>query len=312
MNPDIDPESTASPDTTRDDTTASTILSKDTGGNKDVGAASGDGVSPGGSVDVKPTWPDDWRQVAAEGDEKALKRFERYTSPADALKALIQAQNRISAGIKPTPLEKDASPEQIAQWRQENGIPDSPTGYDTALPDGLVLGEADKPIVDGFLKTAHDANLRPEQVKGVLGWYYTAQEEAEASRAQLEASQRQEAEESLRAEWGAQYRLNLNIAASLLDSAPSGIKEGILGARLADGTPLGNNPEVLRWFASMARELNPVATVVPGAGANAVSAIDDEISAIEKRMQTDRTAYFKDEKAQVRYRELISARSKYK
>lgn len=258
------------------------------------------------------TWPEDWRVQAAGGDEKLLRRFERYASPKDALSALIQAQNKISAGLKPTPLPKDATPEQITEWRQNNGIPEDPSGYEVKLPGGVVLGEADKPVVDEFLKVAHAGNMRPDQVNSVLNWYYEQQDIAEAERARADAVYRQNAEEELRAEWGGQYRLNVNLAMGLLDSAPADVKESLLGARLADGTPLGNHPGVLRWLANTSRELNPVATVVPGAGANAASAIEDEISAIERRMAEDRVAYFKDEKAQARYRELLNARSKVK
>lgn len=263
-------------------------------------------------ADGPGTWPEDWRVQAAGGDEKLLKRFERYASPKDALAALIQAQNKISAGLKPTPLPKDATPEQLAEWRQNNGIPETPEEYQIKLPGGVVLGDADKAVVDDFLKVAHSGNLRPDQVNSVLNWYYEKQDQAEAEQAQTDAIFRQNAEEELRAEWGGQYRLNVNLALGLLDTAPADVKESLLGARLADGTPLGNHPGVLRWLANTSRELNPVTTVVPGSGANAASAIDDEIAAIEKRMAEDRKAYFKDEKAQARYRELLTARSKVK
>src|SRR5690554_4924805 len=39
--------------------------------------------------------------------------------------------------------------------------------------------------------------------------------------------------------------------------------------------------------------------------------INDEIAVIELRMKTDRRGYFKDEAAQARYRELLSARERY-
>ena len=258
-------------------------------------------------------WPDDWREKAAGGDDKLLKRFARYASPNAALKALVDAQNKISAGIKPAQLAADATPEEVAAWRAEQGIPEAPDKYDLELPGGYVIGEADKEPIGDFLKHAHDAHMRPEQVKSALAWYYENQEKQTQLLAQADAKTFQETEDLLRQEWGGDYRRNVNLAAGVLDAAPEGVKENLLGARLADGTPLGNHPAVLRWLSSLARELNPVATVVPGSGATAAAAIDNEISALEARMGGDpatRNAYFKDEKAQARYRELVSARAK--
>lgn len=276
--------------------------------------AAGTGSVLQGVPSTTPTqdWPDDWRERAAAGDEKAAKRFARYTSPADALKALVEAQNKISAGIKPAALPENATDEERAQWRADNGIPATPDEYDLTLPGGLAIGEADKEVIADFLKHAHGADMRPEQVKSSLAWYYETQERQAQEQAQADAAMFQATEEELRQEWGGDYRRNVNLASTLLDNAPPGVKENLLGARLADGTALGNSPGVLRWLASLSRELNPLATVVPGSGATAAAAVETEIAALEARMGGDeatRKAYFKDEKAQARYRELVSARA---
>jgi hypothetical protein len=96
----------------------------------------------------------------------------------------------------------------------------------------------------------------------------------------------------------------------LLDTAPAGVKDLIKFGRLSDGTPIMANPDTIRWFNNMAREINPVTTVVPNAGANVSGAIDDEIAKIEKTMRTDRKAYNADDKMQARYRDLLSARER--
>ena len=56
--------------------------------------------------------------------------------------------------------------------------------------------------------------------------------------------------------------------------------------------------------------INPVATVVTNSNGNVMNSIDDEIAAIEKVMHTKE--YFKDEKKQARYRQLIEARERSK
>ena len=81
-----------------------------------------------------------------------------------------------------------------------------------------------------------------------------------------------------------------------------------MSARLPDGTALFNNPDVVRGFISMAREINPAGVVVPAGGGDPVKSVNEEIAEIEKIMGTK--AYIKDEAKQARYRELIDARDK--
>jgi len=104
----------------------------------------------------------------------------------------------------------------------------------------------------------------------------------------------------------------VNLISGLLDSAPAGVKDAIMGGRATDGSPMMSHPDVLRWLTGMALELNPQHTVVAGHGPNASAAIDNEITTIEKRMVDDRAGYFKDEKMQARYRDLISVRDRVK
>lgn len=257
-------------------------------------------------------WPDDWREQYAGEDEKLLKRLQRYASPKAALDALVAAQDKIRSGALKAALPDNPSEEHLKQWREENGIPEKPSEYDTALPDGLVIGEQDKPLVDGFLEAAHKAHMQPAQVKQALSWYFAEQERMINEVAQRDNEARQAAEDELRQEWGGEFRQNINLVSGLLDGAPAGVKENLMNARLANGALLGNDPQVLRYLTGLARELNPMGTVVPGAGVNSVSAIESEIASLEKRMREDRANYFKDEKAQARYRELITARDRFK
>ena len=82
-----------------------------------------------------------------------------------------------------------------------------------------------------------------------------------------------------------------------------------MGGRLADGTKIGNNPNLIKFFVNKALDENPAATIVPG-GNTSAETIDTEIKALEKRMGEDRQAWFKDEAAQKRYQQLIDARDK--
>ena len=256
-------------------------------------------------------WPADWRQKYAGEDPKILKRLERYGSPKAALDALFAAQAKVSE--KGTRLREGATPDEVAQWRTENGIPDAPDKYELNLPNGLVIGDADREGVADFLKQAHEANMLPSQVNQAVAWYLGKQEQAVAAQAARDEETRMAAEDELRAEYGPEYRRNVVIANQLLDSAPEGVKDRILAARGPDGVPLGNDPSMIRWLVGLSRELNPIATVVPGSGTNAVQAVENELADLRKMMGDHKSEYWKGPKAanlQARYRDLTTAMQK--
>lgn len=281
------------------------------GSTGDAGTA---GTNPADDAN-KSYWPIDWREKYANGDEKVLNRLKRFDSPKAAIDSFFAFDKKLSSGAMRSVLPENATDEQKSQWREENGIPADHAGYaeKLQLADGLVIGEQDTPMIADFFEAAHKSNMTPAQVSQAINWYYDSQERQLAAIQERDDGNRKVWDDELRAEWGDTYRRNLAAINGLLGSAPKDVQEGFMGGRLADGTPIGNHPGVLRWLANMALEVNPAATVVPGAGTNSMSQIDSEISAIEKRMggtKEERDSYFKDEKAQARYRDLITARDK--
>ena len=296
---------------------AAAAAAGDNGGSKDAAAAGATGDKGAGATGAagEPA-PKDWAAIRTEiagGDEKLLKRLSRYSSVKDVTDALIAAQNKIASGSLKSALPADATPEQLAEWRAENGVPAKPEEYDTTLPNGMVVGDLDKPVVDAFAKTAHELNMNAAQVKQTLAWYFAEQEKQIAELRQADLAFQNESIEELRSEWGSEYKLNVNLIDGLLSQAPEGSKELLAGARLADGTPLASNPKIQRWLASLAREINPTATVVPGSGTNAAQAIESELATLKTAMADRNSSYWKGptaEKQQARYRELLTVQEK--
>ena len=274
----------------------------------DAASPAADAETP---ADVPGDWPADWRSKFSP-DGKHTKTLDRFASPNAVFESYMALRQKVDSGeLKAvSPYPGDGTPEQQAEWRKAHGIPDSAEGYSLSFPDGLVIGEADKPFVDNFLQAAHGANATPEQVNGILHWYYTEQENAAAQQEQADAEYLQQSEDTLRAEWGQEYRTNINIIKGLVGTLPESVRDLFMNARLGDGHALLNHPDMARWLAHTARTVNPVASVVPGAGANMASAIEDEITSIEKVMREDRAAYNRDEKMQARLRELYDARER--
>jgi hypothetical protein len=232
------------------------------------------------------------------------------------LDALISVQNKISAGElrSNAPFPDKGTPEQQIEWRRMQGLPEAPEKYQIKLGDGLVVGDEDKPIVDSFLKAAHSANMPEGQVNSLLKWYFDEVVEGEqARRHEADEKVRTEVDQSLKQEWGQDYQKNKMIIEAFLDSGPPGIKDALFGARLADGTPLASNLDVLRFLADKGREYNPTITVVPGDPTTVQKTIVDELSNIQAMMGNRQSDYWKGPKSEIlqkRYRELVEARDR--
>lgn len=249
---------------------------------------------------VAPTdFPTDWRTRMAGGDEKAQKILERFASPKAVADALVDVRTKISKGELKAPSKPpgdDATPEQIAEWREANGIPEAPEKYDATLPNGVVLGEADKPMLESFQKAMHAANVPQPAFKAALGWWQ-AQQEANVERQTLaDAQNRKSAEDSLREEWGPEYRVNVTLYKEALESLPEGLGDLLNTARDAQGRLLGANPAFVAMLVNQRREANPLATVMSGSGVNGAQAMESEMANIRKQMSDPQSAYNKGPK----------------
>lgn len=257
-----------------------------------------------------PAPGDDWRGRMAGEDEKLLGFLGRYPSE----KAFVEAAKKDRDAIRTKQgykLPEDPSAEELAEYRKQQGVPEKPEGYLEKLPDGLVVGADDRPFVDVFLEKMHAANAPKGISDAALTAYYQIVEDQAAEQSQRELDAHNESISELTEEWGkADYKRNVNVTNAFISTLPEGVGAALTSGKDAAGLPMGSNPAVVRWLAGLALEANPLATVVPGAGANAGSAIADEIASIEKTMRENRAAYNKDEKMQSRYRDLIDARLK--
>lgn len=297
-------DTTTTTDTTPENTAAGTIIT-------DTAA------STATTAEAKPE-PLDWASIrtkVAGADEKMLKQLSRYGTLDEAIKAGISAQTKLAQSRSTAKPGPDSSPEELAAYRAANGIPESPDKYEVALPNGIIVGDDDKPFMDAFLQTAHEENLTPSQVNKLAAKQLELKEKEVQARALRDLETKEAAAEELRSPdvWGSEVKLNVNLITGWLDSAPQGVKDQLLGARLADGTPLGNHVPTLKWMASQAREINPMATVVPGSGSNAQQALESEMDNIKKLMGDTKSEYYKGPKAakmQARYRELVEVQQR--
>lgn len=290
-------------------TTGGTILD-DKGGKTGAGGQQGTEGQQGAG---------DWRTPLAEGldktaADKRMALLNRYGSQKDVIQALEAAQAKLSSGNLKQALPKDATPEQVTEWRKENGIPEAADKYDVKLPNNMVIGDYDKPFVDDFLKTMHANNMSNEQANHVLGKYYEIIHTQTEQRFGRDADLRDKTISDLSREWGSEYQPNLNMIKGLLDTMGPELADQFAHGRLSNGEALMNWPPMARWLNQMARTINPVETLVPGA-TNQSEAIGEEIVKLQKMMGDKNSEYWKGanaDKNQARFRELTSAQERLK
>jgi hypothetical protein len=258
-----------------------------------------------------PVFGDKWRETLAGDNQEELKTLQRFADPGAMYKSYQAMRQKMSSGElkQQIPFPDKGTAEEQAAWRKEQGVPEKPEAYDTTLANGVVIGEEDKPLVGEFLKFAHSKHMPNAAVKETLEWFLGDYREGlEGKRAEAEASMVKVAEDQLRADWGADFRPNMNAIQGLLDanvSTQSGLKDRILKS-------IKLEPEFAKLWANIARQINPVSTLTGIDPARMEQSIDAELGQIKNTMRTNRAAYNADEKMQARYRELLAAKDRMK
>lgn len=255
-------------------------------------------------------WPEKWREELAAGDEKAVERLKRFQAPGDIFKSFRALEQRMSSGeLKANvPFPEKGSAEEKTAWRQAQGLPETPDKYEVKLPDGIVIGEHDKPLVDTFLKDAHAANLPPSAVNTALTSYFKMQEAqiAEGKKAWDEGLKA--TEDALRVEWGQDYRKNIQ---HLEGFVSEWIGDEALRTKVMNGAK--SDAGFAKALMGLILQVDPVGTVVTAEGQNQVQALSDEIANLVKMSGDKNSEYWKGPKAahhQARLRELNDAQAR--
>ncbi len=148
--------------------TTETVLEKPT---TSALAQGGDGGGEGGSSETPASLPDNWRELLAGGDEKALKDLSRYTTPQNVVKALLDAKAKIRSGQTIQSLPDEATPEEIAAYRKNMGVPEKPEDYGLGFPEEMKPTEADAATLSAWSAYAHERHLDPRAAKAAADFY---------------------------------------------------------------------------------------------------------------------------------------------
>lgn len=269
----------------------------------------GAGDGPAGAGD----WPADWRKRVAGDDEKFLKHLERMGSPLDLAKSYRELEKTKGAPVQKKELSDNPTPEELAAYRKENGIPETHEGYDLNLPDGLVIGDQDKPMVMEVLKELHGKNTPPGVVKDVLTSYYKMQDAEALKFHQAEQEAKQETVEALRQEWGPEFLANKNMITNFLQKQPDAIGETIMNARDGEGRALMNSPNFVRWLRNLVGEVDPTASLIQGGGGKSAADIEARIKEIQDIIAgPESEKYYKNPKMQEELAQLTQIQERMK
>ena len=247
--------------------------------------------------------PDDWRSQLAGDDEKRLKQLERVSDMDGLVNNYFSAQDMIRKGELSNGLPENPTDDQLSQWREANGVPETFDKYETSVE----LSERDARVFGKVNEVAHGHNISSAAMDDITKAIVGGMEAEEQAVREEDGIHQQTTERQLKETWQGDYQTNINMVQGLLSTLPEEIREEFSSARLMDGRAVFNSPEIMVFFSDMARKLDPSGTVVPNS-ANPVQTINDEIAALEARMGEDN--WHKDLVANNRLVQLYEAQDK--
>ena len=265
-------------------------------------------LKDGEGADAEKTWREDY----AGDDKKKLAFLNRISSQKALIDKVFEQENIIRSGKHKEALGDDATDEEKAAFREKNGVPAEAQGYLDHLPDGLVLGEDIVENAGDYLNTMHEMNASPEVVAQGLQAFSNYEEKYAQDISARDVDSQNTAIEELKEEWGTDYNANLNTVNNFIETNfPQDIQEALKSGRLGDdgGTPLMSDANIMKAFATIQRQLNPLGTTTPGIGMDQIDGINEQIKKYEDRMNTK--SWFNDTKAQDHYQDLLRAKEKF-
>jgi hypothetical protein len=205
----------------------------------------------------------------------------RYQSVDQALAGVVEREKVIRAGGHKNPLIGAAAPaadkpDELKAWREANGVPAEPTGYEIPKAAADAVTDADKPIVSEFFNQAHQSGVPKAAAETAVQLYFGIRDqqiEAEIARdKELETDTAVE----LKTVWGSEYKGNSNLATQYAEA----VSPGLLDARL-NGIQIRHIPEVMKAFAQAGLQKFGDSAFV-GENAQYTQSRYDELRALQK------------------------------
>jgi hypothetical protein len=216
-------------------------------------------------VDFKSLIPESFKE------EKSLQNFNDMES---FVKSYLHAQKLVGMDKIPVP-NKYATDEDWQSVFKKLGAPENPDQYKYSFKEGEVEPESLKV----FNQTAHKLGLLPKQAEGLVKFYNELNQNVLQQQEVKAASVRQEAELSLKKEFGPEFNKRLEQAQRLAHSTLG--QEFLNNTILNDGSRLGDNVFLVKAFSQLADKLSEDEIVKgEGQGYQTASEIQKEIDSL--------------------------------
>ena len=189
-------------------------------------------------------------------------------------------------------------------------LPKESEGYEYQTPEGMIIGDDDKDVINSFKKIAHDSNIPQDAFEKIVNFHYDNIQKQDALEREMFEQQSITASEILQKELKGDFDRSIEHLNSFLKNKFGDNKEIIDNAIGGDGVPLLSNPAVIRQLMNIANELDPIARVMP-IGQRSVSSLNNEKEELISKMKDDKE-WLKNPKHVSRLYEIFEAETKIK
>jgi hypothetical protein len=198
----------------------------------------------------------DWKEAfITDPDLKAHPAIQEFKDGNALVKSYIHQQPLIGADKIVIP-GKEATDEDWSKVYGALGRPETPAGYDFSelgVPEGLPINDR---VALGMIHAMHQQGLNQRQLSGILRTYMALQHEEYGKSVQAALDKANGYERTLRDKWGDAYDAKVDLANRVF-KAGAGSPEAVTEIRklgMADGTPLGDNPVLIEFLATLAEK----------------------------------------------------------
>ena len=193
------------------------------------------------AVDFQSLIPEEYKE------EKSLQNFNKMD---DFVKSYLHSQKMVGLDKIPVP-NKHATDEDWKEVYKRLGSPEAADGYKYSLPEDHAIPED---TLKSFSEEAVKLGLLPNQADGIMKYYNSVINDGMKDQVVVADEARAKAEQELRSEFGSTFD-NKITGAKNLATATLGA-DFLNTTMLADGSKLGDNPQIVKAFANLSEKLS--------------------------------------------------------
>ena len=193
------------------------------------------------TVDFKSLIPEEYRE------EKSLQNFSKMD---DLVKSYLHSQKMVGLDKIPVP-NKHATEEDWKEVYKRLGSPETAEDYKYTLPEDHAVPED---TLKSFSEQAVKLGLLPNQADGIMKYYNDVINNGVNEQNIKSEEARKVSEQELRKEFGSTFDNKITGARNLATATLGA--DFLNTTMLADGSKLGDNPQIVKAFANLSEKLS--------------------------------------------------------